>query len=82
MHCRFSLGTSEMNTVCEKCAEGFFSSSSSALDSCVKHQECPSGQIVLLSGSVYQDTVCGTCADRGERFVLCSRDFPSLELCG
>ncbi|XP_076593924.1 uncharacterized protein LOC143324980 [Chaetodon auriga] len=54
-------GTSKTNTVCEKCAEGYFSNSSSALDSCVNHQECASGQIVLLPGSIYQDTVCGTC---------------------
>lgn len=64
-------GTSETNTVCEKCAEGYFSSSTSALDSCVNHQQCALGQIVLLTGSVYHDTVCGTCqdlADGGETY--------------
>ncbi|XP_041798332.1 tumor necrosis factor receptor superfamily member 5-like [Chelmon rostratus] len=54
-------GTSQSNTVCEECAEGFFSNSSSALDSCVNHQECASRQIVLLPGSIYHDTMCGTC---------------------
>ncbi|XP_041799039.1 tumor necrosis factor receptor superfamily member 6B-like [Chelmon rostratus] len=56
-------GTSQSNTVCEECAEGFFSNSSSALDSCVNHQECASGQIVLLPGSIDHDTMCGTCED-------------------
>lgn len=31
------------------------------MDLCVKHQECSSGQSVLLTGSAYSDTVCGTC---------------------
>lgn len=62
MPCCF-IGTSQTNTVCEKCAEGYFSSSSSALDSCVNHQECATGQILLLNGSINHDTVCGTCED-------------------
>lgn len=62
MPCCFK-GTSQTNTVCEKCAEGYFSSSSSALDSCVNHQECATGQILLLNGSINHDTVCGTCED-------------------
>ncbi|KAF3691714.1 Tumor necrosis factor receptor superfamily member 11B [Channa argus] len=56
-------GTSHTNTVCHRCAEGYFSNSSSALETCVKHQECPSGQIALLQGSVYGDTLCGSCED-------------------
>ncbi|XP_051262896.1 tumor necrosis factor receptor superfamily member 6B isoform X2 [Dicentrarchus labrax] len=62
-HGVLTRGTSETNTLCVSCAQGFFSSSSSALDSCVIHQECANGQIVLLPGSVYHDTVCGTCTD-------------------
>lgn len=50
-----------MDTVCELCAEGYFSSSSSALDSCVRHQECASGELALLNGTSDQDTLCGTC---------------------
>ncbi|XP_010730678.3 tumor necrosis factor receptor superfamily member 6B [Larimichthys crocea] len=57
----FTRGTSQMDTVCELCAEGYFSSSSSALDSCVRHQECASGELALLNGTSDQDTLCGTC---------------------
>uniref|UniRef100_A0A667ZCV8 TNFR-Cys domain-containing protein n=1 Tax=Myripristis murdjan TaxID=586833 RepID=A0A667ZCV8_9TELE len=57
-------GTSQMDTVCEKCADGFFSDSSSALEPCVKQQDCASsGQVVLLPGSAYHDTMCGSCDD-------------------
>ncbi|XP_059195897.1 tumor necrosis factor receptor superfamily member 6B-like [Centropristis striata] len=56
-------GTLTMNTVCEKCADGYFSTSSSAVDQCVKHQGCATGQIALLPGSIYQDTMCGSCED-------------------
>ncbi|XP_026225910.1 tumor necrosis factor receptor superfamily member 11B-like isoform X2 [Anabas testudineus] len=62
-------GTSQTNTVCEKCPDGFFSNSSSALEPCVKHQECAAvagctcKQTELLPGSVYHDTVCGSCED-------------------
>ncbi|XP_040899418.1 tumor necrosis factor receptor superfamily member 6B-like [Toxotes jaculatrix] len=59
-------GTSEMDTVCEVCPEGYFSNSSSALETCVQHQECSTGQITLLPGSVYQDSVCGTCEELAE----------------
>lgn len=62
--CRNLLpGTSQTDTVCEHCAEGYFSNSSSAGDPCVKHRECAPGQNVLLCGSVYHDVVCGTCED-------------------
>ncbi|KAM9851715.1 tumor necrosis factor receptor superfamily member 6B-like [Aulostomus maculatus] len=56
-------GTSQTNTVCQKCSPGYFSSSSSALDSCVKHKECVTGQVTFLNGSVYYDKVCGSCED-------------------
>ncbi|XP_042278605.1 tumor necrosis factor receptor superfamily member 6B-like [Thunnus maccoyii] len=56
-------GTSELDTVCEKCPDGYFSSSSSATESCVKQQECPCGQTVLLPGSIYHNTLCGSCED-------------------
>lgn len=59
----FSIGTSQTDTVCEQCTEGSFSNATSALEACVNHQVCPSGQIALLSGSIYHDTVCGTCRD-------------------
>lgn len=56
-------GTSKTNTVCEACAQGYYSSSFSALDTCARHQECALGETVILNGSVYHDTVCGTCED-------------------
>ena len=65
-------GTLQKNTVCEQCSDGYFSNSSSALETCVRHQECAFGQIVLLPGSVYHDSVCGTCeelANGGVYFV-------------
>lgn len=52
-----------MNTVCEKCPEGHYSGSSSVLEMCIKQQKCTSEQAVLLPGSVYHDTVCGSCED-------------------
>ncbi|XP_068179715.1 tumor necrosis factor receptor superfamily member 6B-like [Antennarius striatus] len=58
-----TAGTEQTDTICEECAEGFFSSASSALDSCVGHQECATGQITLLNCSIYHNTVCGTCND-------------------
>ncbi|KAM7382641.1 hypothetical protein PAMP_002364 [Pampus punctatissimus] len=60
-------GTPQLNTVCEKCPDGYFSNSSSALESCVKQQTCGNGQTVLLSGTVYHDTVCGSCQDLENR---------------
>uniref|UniRef100_UPI0037E8326B tumor necrosis factor receptor superfamily member 6B-like n=1 Tax=Semicossyphus pulcher TaxID=241346 RepID=UPI0037E8326B len=54
-------GTRHNNTVCERCSEGTFSNSSSALEPCANHQTCASGEIVLVPGSTYHDTVCGTC---------------------
>uniref|UniRef100_A0A8C2Z0U8 TNFR-Cys domain-containing protein n=1 Tax=Cyclopterus lumpus TaxID=8103 RepID=A0A8C2Z0U8_CYCLU len=56
-------GTSQTNTVCETCSHGYFSTSSSALEPCVKHQECASGQIALLPGTLNQDKLCGSCED-------------------
>lgn len=61
--CYFSTGTSQQDTICKKCADGYFSPSSSALDMCVKHQECADGQLPLMPGSVYHDTLCGSCDD-------------------
>ncbi|KAM7420431.1 hypothetical protein PAMA_014921 [Pampus argenteus] len=60
-------GTPQLNTVCEKCSDGYFSNSSSALEPCVKQQTCENGQIVLLNGTIYHDTVCGSCQDLGNR---------------
>uniref|UniRef100_H2LJI1 Osteoprotegerin b n=1 Tax=Oryzias latipes TaxID=8090 RepID=H2LJI1_ORYLA len=56
-------GTSQQDTICKKCADGYFSPSSSVLDMCVKHQECADGQLPLMPGSVYHDTLCGSCDD-------------------
>ncbi|XP_022609196.1 tumor necrosis factor receptor superfamily member 6B-like [Seriola dumerili] len=56
-------GTLQEDTVCESCSYGFFSNSSSALETCVKYRECASGQIALLPDSIYQDKVCGTCEE-------------------
>ncbi|KAM9310485.1 tumor necrosis factor receptor superfamily member 6B-like [Pholidichthys leucotaenia] len=58
-----SKGTSNMNTVCEACPDGYFSNSSSALEPCTKHQECANGELELLAGSVNHDSVCGSCED-------------------
>ncbi|XP_076008801.1 tumor necrosis factor receptor superfamily member 11B-like [Genypterus blacodes] len=59
-----TTGTSSKNTVCETCADGFFSNSSSALMPCVKHLECASSrETALLPGTSSCDTVCGTCED-------------------
>ncbi|GLD56513.1 F-actin-uncapping protein LRRC16A isoform X1 [Lates japonicus] len=74
-------GTSQTNTVCEPCSDGYFSNSSSAVEKCEKHQECAIGQIVLLPGTVYQDTVCGTCEDLaigGEAFRTFLSKFFSM----
>ncbi|XP_056142793.1 tumor necrosis factor receptor superfamily member 6B-like [Lampris incognitus] len=77
-------GTSQMNTVCEECPDGYFSNSSSVLKPCVKHRSCTStGQRPLLSGSAYHDTVCGTCQQLQDgdkmnilrEFVPCLFDF-------
>lgn len=57
----FTIGTPTKDTVCEKCSKGYFSSTSSALDTCVKHQDCSSGSVMLLQGSAFHDTICGTC---------------------
>eukprot|EP00066_Takifugu_rubripes_P014521 XP_011603787.1 PREDICTED: tumor necrosis factor receptor superfamily member 11B-like [Takifugu rubripes] len=77
-------GTSKTDTVCEHCADGYFSNSSSAEDPCVKHRECAPGQNVLLCGSVYHDAVCGTCEDlasQGEIYrVIVSRLFKTQRM--
>lgn len=70
----FLLGTPLTNTVCEECSDGYFSNASSAFDPCVKHQECANGNVALLPGSIYHDTVCGSCEDltrEGEGFFVC-----------
>lgn len=56
-------GTSRTDTVCEACAEGFYSSSFSKLSGCAPHEGCALGEAVILNGSVHHDTVCGTCQD-------------------
>uniref|UniRef100_A0A3P9P0P5 TNFR-Cys domain-containing protein n=1 Tax=Poecilia reticulata TaxID=8081 RepID=A0A3P9P0P5_POERE len=56
-----AIGTPKNDTMCEKCAKGYFSSSSSASDQCVKHQDCSGASVMLLQGSAFHDTVCGTC---------------------
>ncbi|XP_019728537.1 tumor necrosis factor receptor superfamily member 6B-like [Hippocampus comes] len=72
-------GTSQNDTVCQMCSDGFFSASSSAMESCAKHKECVNGQLVLLNGSAAHDTMCGLCEDvanGGERLrTFLSRFF-------
>lgn len=70
-------GTTRTDTVCEPCAEGSFSSSFSKVGECAPHQQCALGDAVILNGSVYHDTVCGTCLDfaSGGQFHVCVIDF-------
>uniref|UniRef100_H3CW68 TNFR-Cys domain-containing protein n=1 Tax=Tetraodon nigroviridis TaxID=99883 RepID=H3CW68_TETNG len=68
-------GTSETDTVCERCVDGYFSNSSSANEPCVKHQECAPGQTALLNGSASQDALCGTCEDLARRVGETYRSF-------
>ncbi|KAM9783279.1 uncharacterized protein ACB057_015591 [Neosynchiropus ocellatus] len=63
-------GTPHSNTECEECAEGFFSSSTSATEACVKHSVCASHETALLAGSSHTDRLCGTCQDLAEGGAL------------
>ncbi|KAM9724407.1 tumor necrosis factor receptor superfamily member 11B-like [Menidia menidia] len=75
-----TTGTSQSDTVCEKCPKGYFSSSSSATDPCVKHHQCANGEVLLLPGSAYEDNVCGSSEDidEGQRLrVVLSAFFNS-----
>ncbi|XP_074540276.1 tumor necrosis factor receptor superfamily member 11B-like [Halichoeres trimaculatus] len=62
-HGVLTKGTSREDTVCQRCSDGSFSNSSSAVDECVNHQTCADDQVVLMPGSALQDTLCGTCDD-------------------
>ncbi|CAJ1061813.1 tumor necrosis factor receptor superfamily member 6B-like [Xyrichtys novacula] len=62
-HGAHTEGTPRKNTVCRRCSEGTFSNSSSASEPCINHQTCASGQAVLMPGSIFHDTVCGSCED-------------------
>ncbi|XP_061675969.1 tumor necrosis factor receptor superfamily member 6B-like [Syngnathoides biaculeatus] len=62
-HGVLTRGTSKNDTVCQKCSDGFFSSSWSAVEECAKHKTCVDGELVLLNGSATQDTMCGLCEE-------------------
>ncbi|XP_054478139.1 tumor necrosis factor receptor superfamily member 6B-like [Anoplopoma fimbria] len=61
-HCVKTNGTSQTNTVCERCPDDHVSPSP-AQESCVKQQQCTNDQIVLLRGSINHNTLCGSCED-------------------
>ncbi|XP_077383099.1 uncharacterized protein LOC144022285 [Festucalex cinctus] len=56
-------GTFQNDTVCQKCSAGFFSASSSAVETCGNHKQCVNGQLVLLNGTASHDTTCGLCEE-------------------
>ncbi|XP_077431260.1 uncharacterized protein LOC144057496 [Vanacampus margaritifer] len=56
-------GTLQNDTVCQKCSDGFFSASSSAVETCAKHKQCVNVQLVLFNGTASHDTMCGLCED-------------------
>ncbi|XP_061531186.1 tumor necrosis factor receptor superfamily member 6B-like isoform X1 [Phycodurus eques] len=62
-HGVLATGTSQNDTVCQKCPDGSFSSSSSAVEACARRKTCVGGQLALLDGSAARDTVCGLCED-------------------
>ncbi|XP_050774339.1 tumor necrosis factor receptor superfamily member 6B isoform X2 [Gopherus flavomarginatus] len=56
------LGTPHQNTKCEKCPQGFFSSSSSSTEPCKVHQSCSQqGKETNVVGNQFHDTLCTTC---------------------
>lgn len=53
------LGTPEIDTVCEACPQGLFSSRMSASEPCVPHRNCSElGLKTLRPGTPTQDTLC------------------------
>ncbi|KAI1894203.1 hypothetical protein AGOR_G00113410 [Albula goreensis] len=54
-----ALGTPVSDTLCEKCPEGYFSSTESATEHCTPHRKCGEmGLRTLHPGTATQDTVC------------------------
>ncbi|XP_051999237.1 tumor necrosis factor receptor superfamily member 11B-like [Xyrauchen texanus] len=54
-------GTPERDTVCEKCPQGYFSSTSSFIEPCLPHRDCTRmGLKTLIAGTATQDTLCET----------------------
>ncbi|XP_077063291.1 tumor necrosis factor receptor superfamily member 11B-like isoform X2 [Siphateles boraxobius] len=52
-------GTPERNTVCEKCPQGYFSSTSSSTEPCMPHRDCSQlGLKTVRLGTTTQDTLC------------------------
>ncbi|XP_056113688.1 tumor necrosis factor receptor superfamily member 11B-like isoform X2 [Rhinichthys klamathensis goyatoka] len=52
-------GTPERNTVCEKCPQGYFSSTSSSTEPCMPHRDCTQlGLKTVRLGTTTQDTLC------------------------
>ncbi|XP_065102356.2 tumor necrosis factor receptor superfamily member 11B-like [Paramisgurnus dabryanus] len=52
-------GTPERDTECERCPQGYFSSTSSSTDPCIPHRDCSAiGLKTFRSGTATQDTLC------------------------
>lgn len=55
----FSVGTPERNTVCKRCADGFFSNETSSKAPCRKHTNCSAfGLLLTQKGNATHDNVC------------------------
>lgn len=62
-------GTSEVDTKCQKCAEGFYSPKTSSTAFCVKCSNCESGRVAQICTGI-KDTVCGPKADSQGDYLL------------
>uniref|UniRef100_A0A673FMH3 TNF receptor superfamily member 11b n=1 Tax=Sinocyclocheilus rhinocerous TaxID=307959 RepID=A0A673FMH3_9TELE len=52
-------GTPERNNLCEKCSQGYFSSTSSTTEPCIPHRNCTQlGLKTVRPGTATQDTLC------------------------
>ncbi|XP_038665710.1 tumor necrosis factor receptor superfamily member 11B-like [Scyliorhinus canicula] len=71
-----NAGTPYADTVCGKCARGFFSSVSSTTAACKKHTNCTELGLKLdILGTVWHDNLCSPCQPHGARegFTECEQ---------